>query len=276
MPGVARWNVSGAVDLARAAAARGIAGVLLFGLPTHKDAKAREATDPKGPVFQAIEAIKASVPDMVVITDVCICSYTDHGHCGIINGDTVDNDATLPLLSDMACVHAEAGADVVAPSGMMDRQVAAIREGLDQLGHTEVAILSYSAKYASAFYGPFRDAADGAPQFGDRKTYQMDPSNIREALREVQQDLDEGADMVMVKPALAYLDVVSRIRACIPNAPLVAYNVSGEYSMLKAAARLGWVQEREATLELLTGIRRAGADCIITYHALDAAAWLQE
>ncbi len=275
MPGIERLNVTGCVRAAREAAALGVAGVLLFGIPEQKDAIGSAAKDPMGPVTQAVRALKAEIPELVVITDVCLCSYTDHGHCGVLSGSGISNDATLPILADMACVHAEAGADIVAPSGMMDHMVAAIRSGLDAKGYADVAILSYSAKYASAFYGPFRHAAGGAPQFGDRKTHQLDPSNVREALREVAHDVREGADMIMVKPALSYLDVISRVRARIPDVPLVAYNVSGEYAMVKAAVNLGLAEEQSATLEVLTSIKRAGADSIITYHALEAAAWLQ-
>ncbi len=275
MPGIERLNVTGCVRAAREAAALGVAGVLLFGIPEQKDAIGSEAMDPMGPVTQAVRALKAETPELVVITDVCLCSYTDHGHCGVLSGSGISNDATLPILADMACVHAEAGADIVAPSGMMDHMVAAIRSGLDAKGYADIAILSYSAKYASAFYGPFRHAAGGAPQFGDRKTHQLDPSNVREALREVAHDVREGADMIMVKPALSYLDVISRVRARIPDLPLVAYNVSGEYAMVKAAAILGLAEEESATLEVLSSIKRAGADSIITYHALEAAAWLQ-
>ena len=276
MPGVARQSVEGSVRIAEQASSSGINAIILFGLASQKDELGREAMDITSAVPQAIEAIKAAVPNLVIITDVCLCSYTTHGHCGVLKGHTIDNDATLPLIAEMACVHAQAGADMVAPSGMMDHQVGAIRQGLDRHNYSEVSILSYSVKYASAFYGPFRDAADGAPQFGDRKSYQMDPPNGREALREVRQDLNEGADMVMVKPALAYLDIVNKIRTSVPEAPLAAYNVSGEYSMLKAAAEKGWVDERAAALEMLMAILRAGADRIITYYALEAAAWLQE
>ncbi len=275
MPGVARLDVPGCVRLAREAAEAGIPGVLLFGVPEHKDPAASGAADPSGPVALAASALKAQVPELAVITDVCLCSYTDHGHCGILAGDRIDNDATLPVLANMACAHAAAGADIVAPSGMMDHMVAAIRRHLDAQGFPEVAILSYSAKYASSFYGPFRHAADGAPKSGDRKTHQMDPANVREALREIEHDVQEGADMVMVKPALAYLDVISRVRTRMPEVPLVAYNVSGEYAMIKAAAEQGLADERDAALEVLTSIKRAGADSIITYHALEAAAWLQ-
>ena len=274
MPGISRLDVKGCVQEAREAAALGIAGVLLFGIPTRKDAEASGAVDPHGPVAQAIAAVKEEVPGLVVITDVCLCSYTDHGHCGVLDGHTISNDATLPRLARMATMHAAAGADIVAPSGMMDRMVVAIRSGLDEGGFEDVAVLSYSAKYASAFYGPFRDAASGAPQFGNRKTYQMDPANVREALREVALDVQEGADMIMVKPALACLDVICRVRAQVPDMPLWAYNVSGEYAMVKAAAQLGLADEKSAVLEVLTSIKRAGTDRIITYHAIEAASWL--
>ena len=274
MPGIRRLKTAECVQEARRAADLGVSGVLLFGIPSHKDASGSASQDSSGPVAEAIRALKAEVPELVVITDVCLCSYTSHGHCGVLTGESVDNDATLPLLASMACVHAAAGADVVAPSGMMDHMVAAIRAGLDTEGHDQVAILSYAAKYASAFYGPFRDAADGAPQFGDRKTYQMDPANSREAIREVRHDVDEGADMIMIKPALSYLDVISRVRLAVPTHPILAYNVSGEYAMVKRAAQAGILDEQAATLEVLTSIRRAGADRIITYHALEASEWL--
>ena len=275
MPGVGRHNVDGCVQLAREAAALGVAGVLLFGVPGHADALASASLDPVGPVPEAVRALKDATPELVVITDVCLCAYTDHGHCGVLAGGVIDNDATLPVLVDMAGVHAAAGADVVAPSGMMDHMVAAIRKGLDTQDSMDVAILSYSIKYASAFYGPFRGATGGAPRFGDRKSHQLDPSNVREALREASHDVDEGADMIMVKPALCYLDVVRRVREQISDIPLVAYNVSGEYAMVKAMAELGLADEQATTLEVLTSIKRAGADSIITYHALEAAAWLQ-
>jgi porphobilinogen synthase len=227
-------------------------------------------------VQQAIRAIKQELPELVVITDVCLCEYTDHGHCGLLDDHgTVLNDETLPVLVDVAVSHAEAGADIVAPSGMMDGMVAAIRGGLDESGYSHLPIMSYAVKYASAFYGPFRDAVDGAPKFGDRKTHQMDPANGREALREAALDVDEGADFLMVKPALPYLDIVRQLRDAFPELPLAAYNVSGEYAMLKAAAANGWLDEERTVLETLTGIKRAGADLIITYHALAAAAWLR-
>lgn len=252
----------------------GIPAVLLFGLPAAKDEFGSEAYADDGIVQQAVRTLKAAAPDLVVITDVCLCEYTSHGHCGIVSGQSVDNDATLELLARTAVSHARAGADVVAPSDMMDGRVAGIREALDREGFAHVPIMAYAAKYASAFYGPFRVAAESAPQFGDRRGYQMDPSNAREALREIAIDIEEGADIVMVKPALAYLDVLARARARFDH-PLAAYNVSGEYAMVKAAGRQGWVDEQRATLEILTAIKRAGADVIITYHAKEAARWLR-
>lgn len=254
----------------------GIPAVLLFGISPYKDARASYATDREGVVPKAIRAIKRTNPDLVVVTDVCVCAYTEHGHCGIIREDGyVDNDSSLTVLAEMALTHAEAGADIVAPSAMMDGQVQAIREKLDEAGFTETAIMAYSAKYASAFYGPFREAADSAPQFGDRRSYQMDPPNAREAVREVLADVAQGADIVMVKPGLAYLDVVHRVREAV-DVPLAVYNVSGEYSMLKAAAEKGWIDERAVGLEMLMAFRRAGADLIITYLAKEAAQWLKD
>jgi porphobilinogen synthase len=259
--------------------------VLLFGLPESKDPIGLENYAPDGIVQQAIRVIKDAVPGMVVITDVCLCEYTDHGHCGLLNADAthehlpadyVLNDETLEVLVRVALSHAEAGADIVAPSGMLDGMVGALRGGLDAAGFEQTAILAYSVKYASAFYGPFREAAQGAPKFGDRRTHQMDPANAREALRETALDVLEGADMLMVKPALAYLDVIRQTRDQFPELPLAAYNVSGEYAMVKAAAANGWLDEARVALEILTGIRRAGADLIITYHAKDAARWLRE
>ena len=250
-----------------------IPAVLLFGIPENKDETGSSAYHPEGVVQQAIRVIKSTVPELIVITDVCLCEYTSHGHCGIISHGQVDNDLTLPLLAKMALSHVEAGADIVAPSDMMDGRVKIIREALDDKGLQQAAILSYAAKYASAFYGPFREAAESVPQFGDRRGYQMDPPNVREALREVEQDIAEGADIVMVKPALAYLDVIRQVRNTF-NYPLAAYNVSGEYAMVKAAARQGWLDERCVVLEILTAIKRAGADIIITYHAKEAARWL--
>ncbi|MSP13630.1 MAG: porphobilinogen synthase, partial [Chloroflexi bacterium] len=275
MPGVYHLSLD---ELAREVAdvgALGIPGVLLFGLPAHKDVLGSEDYDPAGIVQQAIRTIRQENPELLVVTDVCMCQYTDHGHCGIIRDGRIDNDATLKYLAMTAISHADAGADIVAPSAMMDGQVGAIRAVLDDAGFYETAILAYAAKYASSFYGPFREAADSPPKFGDRRQYQMDPPNAREALREVALDIAEGADMVMVKPALAYLDVIHQVRQNF-NVPLAAYNVSGEYSMIKAAARNGWLNERQATLELLTGIKRAGADVILSYHALEVARWLNE
>jgi porphobilinogen synthase len=252
----------------------GIPAVILFGVPGHKDEAGSGAYDPEGVVQQAVRAIKRTVPGLLVVTDVCLCEYTSHGHCGVLAGGDVDNDRTLPLLAKTAVSHVEAGADIVAPSDMMDGRVRAIREALDEDGFKNVPILAYAAKYASAFYGPFREAAESAPQSGDRRSYQMDPPNLREALREIEQDVDEGADIIMVKPALAYLDVLRRARDTF-NLPLAAYNVSGEYAMVKAAARQGWLEEKRAVMEILTSIKRAGADIIITYHARDAARWLR-
>ena len=258
-------------DLAEA----GITSVLLFGIPEEKDREASGAFDPNGVVQSAMRIIKREMPDMLVIGDVCACEYTDHGHCGILNGCAVDNDQTVELLSRIAVSQADAGADIVAPSDMMDGRVVAIRASLDGAGHVNLPIMSYSAKYASAFYGPFREAAASMPAFGDRRSHQMDPANAREALTEIAIDLDEGADIVIVKPALAYLDVIRLARDTF-DAPIVAYNVSGEYAMIKAAAQLGWIDERKVALEALTAIKRAGAGRIITYHAKDAARWLRE
>jgi len=282
MPGIFQLSVEEAVFEARSAAELGIRAVMLFGIPAEKDPIGLENFSHDGIVQQAIRAIKRELPEMVVMTDVCMCEYTDHGHCGLINTGShpnlpegyVLNDETLDILARVAVSHAEAGADVVAPSGMIDGMVGAVRSALDISGFEHTPILSYSVKYASAFYGPFRDAAQSPPQFGDRKTHQMDPANVREALREVALDVAEGADMLMVKPALAYLDVLYRVRQAHPEMPLVAYNVSGEYAMVKAAAANGWLDEQKVVLETLTGIKRAGADLIITYHAMDAARWL--
>jgi len=278
MPGVDRLSLSAAVEEAREAGALGIAGVLLFGVPAEKDEEGSGAWDDDGIVQLATRAIKQAVPDLLVLTDVCMCEYTSHGHCGVLRGDardarSVDNDATLELLARTAVSHARAGADIVAPSDMMDGRVGAIREALDGEGFSDTPILAYSAKFASAFYGPFRDAADSAPAFGDRRGYQMDPANGREAVREALLDVDEGADMVMVKPALAYGDLISAVRRAT-RLPVAAYNVSGEYAMVKAAAAAGHIDERAVVLEILTSLRRAGADTIITYHAKDAARWL--
>jgi len=275
MPGVFQLSINHAVAEARRVHDLGITGVLLFGLPETKDEVGSGAYDPEGIVQLATRAIKDAVPELLVVTDVCLCEYTSHGHCGVVAKETgeVLNDVSLELLARTAASQAEAGADVVAPSDMMDGRVAAIRAELDNEGFENKPIIAYAAKYASAFYGPFRDAADSAPQFGDRRSYQMDPANAREALVETGLDVEEGADIVMVKPALPYLDVLRRVRETT-DLPLAAYNVSGEYSMVKAAAQNGWLDEERAVLEALTGIKRAGADIIITYHAPDAARWL--
>lgn len=253
----------------------GIPSVMFFGLPETKDSLATGAYAEDGIVARALREAKKTFPHLYLVPDVCLCEYTDHGHCGVIHDGDVDNDETLKLLAKTALAYAEAGADMVAPSDMMDGRVAAIREGLDGEGYTHIPIMAYSAKYASAFYGPFREAADSAPKFGDRRGYQMDPPNVREAMREVRLDLQEGADIVMVKPALSYLDVIRRVRDEV-DVPVAAYNVSGEYAMVKAAARSGWIDERRVTLEILTSIKRAGADLILTYHAPEAARWLRE
>jgi porphobilinogen synthase len=270
MPGVYQNRVRDAVDEARRAFDAGVRAVLLFGLPEYKDAIGSSSWDPSGPVQAATEAIKRAVPEMSVMADVCLCEYTDHGHCGVIADQDVDNDATLPLLAKQAVSFANAGADFVAPSDMMDGRVAAIRRALDDAHMTEVGIMAYSAKFASGFYGPFREAAESAPQFGDRRTYQMDPANIREAMREMELDIEEGADMIMVKPALSYLDVIRAARERF-DLPLAAYNVSGEYAMVKAAAERGWIDGTRVMNEILTSIKRAGADLIITYFAVDFA-----
>ncbi|MDB5082404.1 MAG: Porphobilinogen synthase [Chloroflexi bacterium] len=275
MPGVYRWPVERVAREAEAVAKLGIPAVLLFGIPDFKDPVGSEAYNPNGVVQAAVREIKKAVPELIVITDVCLCEFTDHGHCGVVDQTGyVQNDPTLDLLAKMALSHAEAGADIIAPSDMMDGRIGAIREALDEGGFENTPIMAYSAKYASGFYGPFREAADSAPAFGDRRSYQMDPPNIREALREVELDIAEGADMIMVKPALAYLDVIARVRDRF-DLPLAAYNVSGEYSMLKAAARMGWLDEERVVRESLTAIKRAGADMIITYHAKEAARWLK-
>jgi porphobilinogen synthase len=251
----------------------GIPAIILFGVPKKKDEVGSSAYHPKGVIQQAIRAIKKATPELLVITDVCLCEYTSHGHCGVVVDGDVDNDKTLELLAKTALAHAEAGADMVAPSDMMDGRVKAMRQALDGSGFQNIPIMAYAAKYASAFYGPFREAAESAPQFGDRRSYQMDPSNWREALREVEQDIAEGADIVMVKPALPYLDVIRKVRDTF-NHPLAAYSVSGEYAMVKAAAQQGWLNEKKIVLEMLTAIKRAGADIIITYYAKEAARWL--
>ena len=270
MPGVAQLSVDRVVAEARAIHAAGVPAIILFGIPERKDALGSEAWNDNGEVQRAIREVKEKVPGLVVITDVCMCEYTDHGHCGAIKGTDVDNDATLELLSREALSHARAGADIVAPSDMMDGRVAAIRTALDRDGFSEIAIMAYSAKFASAFYGPFRDAAESAPQFGDRRSYQMDPPNGEEALREVALDLEEGADIVMVKPALPYLDLIWRVKNEF-RVPVAAYNVSGEYAMIRAAGINGWLDEERTIMEVLTSIRRAGADLILTYFAKEVA-----
>ncbi len=274
MPGCYHLSVDKAVELAREISALGIPSVEVFGLPEYKDAIGSSAWDMTSPVQRAMQAIKAKVPELVIVGDVCLCQYTDHGHCGELCGHYVDNDATLKHLQKVAVSQAEAGADMIAPSDMMDGRVAAIRQALDDKGFINTSIMSYAVKYASGYYGPFRDAADSAPQFGDRRAYQMDPANSREAMKEVELDLAEGADIIMVKPALAYLDVVRQVRDSI-NRPVAVYNVSGEYAMVKAAAANGWIDEKRIVLETLTSMKRAGADIIITYHAIDAAKWLK-
>ena len=277
MPGQYRLSVDQLAAEAQEIAALAIPAVLLFGIPAQKDPVGLENFAPDGIVQQAIREIKKAAPEMLVITDVCLCEYTDHGHCGLLDElGNVLNDETLEILGKTAVSHAQAGADIVAPSGMMDGMIAAIRAALDGAGYSGLPVMSYAVKYASAFYGPFRDAADGAPKFGDRKTHQMDPANAREALREAAIDVAEGADFLMVKPGLPYLDVIQRLRQAYPELPLAAYNVSGEYSMIKAAAAAGWLDEKATVLEALLGFKRAGADLIITYHAKDAAGWLDE
>jgi len=270
MPGVFNLSVDEAVREAEAAKADGVRAVILFGLPDHKDSVGSAAYDSEAPVQSAIRAIKRAAQDVLVITDVCLCEYTDHGHCGIVVDQTIANDPTVEQLVRAAVSHAAAGADIVAPSDMMDGRVGAIRKALDERGFENTAIMAYAAKYCSAFYGPFRDAAASAPAFGDRRSHQMDPANVEEALREVAQDIEEGADIVMVKPAITYLDVITRVKQTF-NYPTAAYHVSGEYAMLKAAARNGWIDEPRAMMESLTAIHRAGADIILTYYARDAA-----
>jgi len=280
MPGVAQLSVDVLVEEVKTARAAGVRSVILFGIPDHKDAQGTAAWDANGPVCTAFKAINDAAPDVVAIADVCLCEYTDHGHCGPLARDArghvaVANDQTLPLLARAAVAYAQSGADIVAPSDMMDGRVGAIRKALDEHGLTETAILSYAVKYASAFYGPFRHAAQSAPKEGDRRGYQMDPANVREARREALLDIQEGADMLMVKPALAYLDVIAEVKR-LSNLPIAAYNVSGEYAMLKAAGQNGWIDERRALLEILTGIKRAGADLILTYSAVEAARTLSD
>ncbi len=287
MPGQYQWSLDRLPEEVESIASLGIPAVILFGIPAEKDPLGVENFSPDGIIQQATKAIKEAVPDMIVVTDVCMCEYTDHGHCGILNtGDEkssphlaegyVLNDPTLEILAKVAVSHAEAGADIVAPSGMMDGMVTAIRQALDLAQFEHIPILSYAVKYASSYYGPFRDAAESPPSFGDRKSHQMDPANVREALREAAIDVSEGADMLIVKPALPYLDVIRQVKDAIPEVPLAAYNVSGEYAMLKAAAANGWLDERNVILETLTAIKRAGADLILTYHAKEASEWLRE
>jgi porphobilinogen synthase len=273
MPGIFRYSSDQLPPEIEEIAGLKIPAVLLFGIPENKDEAGSSAYHPNGVIQQAIHIIKKSIPGLIVITDVCLCEYTSHGHCGVITNGEIDNDKTLPLLSETALSHVESGADIVAPSDMMDGRVKIIREELDGKGFQHIPILSYAVKYTSTFYGPFREAAESAPQSGDRRAYQMDPPNVREALREVGQDIAEGADIVMVKPALAYLDVIRQVRNTFDH-PLAAYNVSGEYSMIKAAAQRGWIDEKQAVLETLTAIKRAGADIILTYHAKEFAQWL--
>ena len=274
MPGIFQQSVDEIVEECREVAGLGIPAVILFGLPDKKDEVGSEASDPNGAVQRAIEAIRNAKLDLLVITDVCLCEYTSHGHCGVIEKGDVANDPSVERLAAAALSHAQAGADIVAPSDMMDGRVGAIRQKLDANGFEDVAILSYAAKYCSGFYGPFREAAQSAPQFGDRRSYQMDPANAREALREVALDLEEGADMIMVKPALPYLDIIQRVRERF-DVPVAAYNVSGEYAMVKAAARNGWIDEQRVVLEIMTSIQRAGAEIVLTYHAKDVARWLK-
>jgi porphobilinogen synthase len=275
LPGNYHLSVDESVKMAQTAYGLGIPAVIVFGLPAYKDEHGSSGWDMNSPVQKAVQQIKAALPDLVVITDVCMCEYTSHGHCGEICGAKVDNDASLKLLAKVAVSHAAAGADMVAPSDMMDGRVAAIREALDEAGYQDVSIMSYAVKYASAYYGPFREAADSTPQFGDRRTYQMDPANAREALKEAALDVAEGADILMVKPALSYLDIARQVKDSF-DLPLAVYNVSGEYAMVKAAAANGWIDEQRIVLETLLSMKRAGADIIITYHALDAARWLQQ
>jgi porphobilinogen synthase len=275
MPGVFQLSVDEVIAEAKAARQDGVPGVLLFGLPKNKDAEGSAAWDANAPVQQAVRALAHEMPDLLIITDVCLCEYTSHGHCGLLDGHEILNDATVDRLVQTAISHAQAGAHIVAPSDMMDGRVGAIRTALDERGFEQVVIMAYAAKYCSAFYGPFREAAGSAPAFGDRRTHQMDPANVDEALREVALDIEEGADVVMVKPALAYLDVIARVKHEF-RYPTAAYHVSGEYAMLKAAAANGWIDERRAMMEILTSIRRAGADIIITYYARDAARLLRE
>ena len=275
MPGNDQLSIDLLIKEVRDIQKLGIQSIILFGIPDHKDATGSDAVNEGGIIQRAVMAVKEAVPEMYVITDVCFCEYTDHGHCGAIADGTVDNDATLRMLSDQVITHAKAGADMVAPSGMMDGMVGAIRKGLDDNNFENIPIMSYAAKYASGFYGPFREAAESTPQFGDRRAYQMDPANSREAMYEVELDVNEGADIIMVKPALSYLDIIHKVKSQI-NLPVAAYNVSGEFSMVKAAAKLGWIDEQKVAMEILTSIKRAGADLILTYYAKDAARWLDK
>jgi len=275
MPGVSRIPLSGVGKAIKEAASLGIPGIILFGIPAKKDATGSSGWDKHGIVQEAIRTAKDASPETCVIADTCFCEYTDHGHCGILDGETVDNDATLANLRKEAVSYADAGVDMIAPSGMMDGMVSAIRSGLDKAGHQNVPIMSYAVKYASGYFGPFRDAADSSPSFGDRATYQMDPANAREALREALLDVEEGADILMVKPALAYMDIIRMVKD-VTHLPLAVYNVSGEYAMIKAAAEKGWIDERRVVLETMLGFKRAGADIILSYHALDVARWLND
>lgn len=275
MPGVFRYSIDRLDEILARIKSLGIPAILLFGIPGHKDERGSGAYDPEGITQRAIRFIKEKMPSLLVIADICLCEYTSHGHCGLVGDGQVLNDETLPLLARAAVTNADAGADIIAPSDMMDGRVAAIRKALDEEGHKNVPVLSYSAKYASGYYGPFRDAAESAPQFGDRRSYQMDPADARQARQEMEDDLEEGADMLIVKPALAYLDILKMARDRFA-VPVIAYNVSGEYSMVKAAARMGWIEEKRIVMENMIAMKRAGADRIITYHALDVAGWLSE
>ncbi|HZK18537.1 MAG TPA: porphobilinogen synthase [Clostridia bacterium] len=275
MPGVYNFSIDNLLKELEDVVGLGIPAIILFGIPRAKDEKASEAYDTQGIIQLAVRAIKSEFPDLIVITDVCLCEYTDHGHCGLVENGKILNDQTLELLTLTSLSHVDAGADIIAPSDMMDGRVQVIRKGLDKEGFQDTPIMAYSAKYSSAFYGPFRDAAGSAPQFGDRKTYQMDPANAREALREVELDIEEGADIVMVKPALSFMDIIWRVKESF-GLPVAAYNVSGEYSMIKAAALNGWLDEKATVMEILTGMKRAGADMILTYFAKDAAKWIRE
>ena len=275
MPGICQYSTDRMWEELERVREAGIPGILIFGIPDHKDEVGSGAYDENGIIQKAVRLIKKKYPDLLVIADVCLCEYTSHGHCGLVKDGVILNDETLPLLAKTAVSYARAGADIIAPSDMMDLRVAAIRDALDENGFSQIPIMAYSAKFASAYYGPFRDAAHSAPGFGDRKTYQMDPANGREALREVEEDILEGADMIIAKPALAYMDIIKEISQNY-NIPIAAYNVSGEYSMVKAAAANGWIDEKKIVMETLTGLKRAGAKMIITYHALDAAKWIRE